>query len=189
MLIPVIPSYTQTEIEFQTAVNIPLNQTTGSIHTATLVTKIKGDLIKVGGSVIRVYFGSPTSLTTSVLAAYIGPAAASGSAPSFASTPTEITVDGNGAFNLSNELTFSDIITFDLEMGTSYCVAVAINASKYLLTADNYLNQPGVFPGYTSGGITWYRKSDVNEASTIVKSGYNTSQANSGAICAGIVAA
>jgi hypothetical protein len=135
----------------------------------TVVTKIRRTENQLGGSRIRLVLHGPNNSSGSLSAVYIGEAATTGYAWSFASSATQVTFNGASSVTLNaKDRVTSDQITYDFNPARAHIVAMNVSASSLRrLTAPK-----------GDRAIVSYYKAATTEAGTTVKSSGYTTQAD-----------
>jgi len=121
-----------------------------------------------GGTKIRVTINAGHNEGVYIAKCYIGKAAASGHEYDFAAAPTQVTWDsGNAYISISaNDSEVSDEITFELESGEDYIIAMYFNSSNDSLEANVV----------DSNFSAYYKSGD--DVATVDASGYNAASSD-----------
>lgn len=174
MLIPIFNTYEITEFEYKEAFRIGLSNT-GPVVTQTTCCKLKPNMFQYRGTVMRLLLKAPQTGSVNVTGAYIGKSAVSGESAGFNGSPTQITYNGSGSFNIPPEGLTTDVINLSTEDEVPFTWAFNIVSSKMMRAFPMEVAASLRPPGYKAGDIVHYGKQGVAEAGTINKTGFGAS--------------
>lgn len=124
---------------------------------------IPASAVTTSGTLVSVTFTGPTSGNPTVIsAAYIGP---SGTAPSFASTPVQLTYLGSGSFTIPVGGTLTtDVVTYSLNEAVDQIISLGVTSGDFRTATSG-----------VSGFTRYYKAAASAEASNPSVSGYSNS--------------
>lgn len=132
----------------------------------TLVVVVPYTFLGGPANTVKLTMTGPSTSSTQITNMYVGHKGA-GDSYDFASTPTQITVGGNGSFTIpQNGTLVSDDINFSYDGVTDLSIAMAFT---------NPSDIRGVFSG---AGCSYFYKASVSDAATVNKSGYTPGGSN-----------